>query len=63
MPLNSDTDIAKEDRLMMPHYETAKTDRRHTVQLNTLYTSIVLDFENNSELELRHHYNVKIRDL
>lgn len=42
MPLNSDGDIAKEDRLMMPHYKTAKTDHLQPIQQNTLGRSLKL---------------------
>lgn len=66
MPLNSDSDIAKEDRLIMPRHKTAKTDwtwTYGTTRCIAYINEIVLDLENKGELELRHHYGVKVRDL
>lgn len=59
MPLTNDSEVDKEDRLMMPHYKTGKTDCPSAS--NAVITEIVLDFEN--KLELRYHYNVKAKDL
>lgn len=66
MPLNSDSVIAKKDRLMMPYYKTAKTDWPQAYSITkyiTYITEIVLDLENKVELELGYHYNVKVKHL
>lgn len=61
MILNSDSDIAKEDKLMMPHYKTATDIKYCTIKYITYTTEIVFDLEN--KLELWYYHNVKARNL